>query len=693
MSSKQSCFKSLIISNVKHYIWIPLLAAFIALLTSVFPLYMSFNFVTGDSLYSYGIDENSFYFLVMPLNIVLAATGMISAMFLTKYNDAVSSVSFMHSLPTTRTRLFFVNLISAAIHGLIPVLVTFLIFLGSLSYGVELSWILKTVGPAYIIFLLFYSITYFVSTLTGVTFVKPVFAGILMLLPMFIEMFIDTLCNEHLFGFAGDRFSIFEEYLYLSDYDLRTPLSLIYVGLAVFFLAMSLLIYKKRNLENSGDVIAFPFLIPVFNTAFGFCSGILGYYYLYLFWGTENIFFMIIFCAIGVFIANAIANKKLKFKGTLKPLLINLGLIIVLVAVFVFDITGFENRIPSIDKVKSVKILNWEENGGGYDRINNEYVSYTKIDTYKPEFTNKEDIEKIKSLHSKFIELKSDEEYHVVYDTIEFEYTLENGTKLKREYYFNEYTKDKLDNELNELYNTDVYRKSQYPIIDGTEKEYKGIVVNTIGKPKFIDGNVSYTSNILAYDKELTSDISIEFSYDYEFLADSDEFKKILEALTLDRESISYEQISANRECGDLTQIEVIYKVPVITEHGKKAYVMETDVYNINKGDINTYKVLEELELIESFDLSIVTHCVAKVYSEDYEKRETDNTFVENENEFYSEKNIEELYDFALTGIDEYSDNDDNYVVELNFYCNDERLFGQRYVCDKSLVPKMFKRK
>ena len=594
MSLKQSCFKSIIKSDLKRSWWISALATIIIFMSSTSQL---FNY-SNTNYYYFGKFETALDFVENTFgnHVIGMIVSAFVVLYLFTYINKVNSVSFFHSLPTTRNSLLAAHLTSSFILVVSPMLINTIISFFTIGRGIKASWILVSFALYLVYCLVILSVTLFVVMLTGVSLASGIFTIVLVFLPLFIFMFVSELCSDYLYGFAG--VDVFEEfllkYIYLAPEKLMSASVIIYVCLTVVLFALCFFIYNKRHLENYGEVIAFPNLKGLFKVLFAICSGVLSYYYFESFWGISSILTMFVFGILGVIIANMLANKKITLKGVLRPLLVTVASILLLFVAFFFDIFGFEKRIPDIDDIEYVDIsgLYWED----YEYVQSDIfdqgsVRVNKKDPYIPHFKSKEEVQLFLDLHKYAVDHQKENDdwdddiitpsYRITERrSFDFEYTLKNGKKMQRSYYLPVAEMEALTSK---IYSTDTYRKWKYPVLDGTEKIYKSVGIR---------------------------DVRTYYNDDYiRISAQEENAKRIIEAVTKDRENIMYDRMQTN-DYGTVMTVELNYTLTYVSDEGKEHQIEHSDNYAISKYDVNTWALLEELNLfgdnrmIESDDIS-----------------------------------------------------------------------------------------
>lgn len=670
MNSKQSCFKSIIKSDLRRSWWIGALATLFIFLSSTTFL---FNYYYDD-FYNYNYTTPASFANDVGTSFVIGIfLSAFTVLYIFSYLNKVNSVSFFHSLPISRNKLLLAHITSSAIIIFTPMLINTVISLFAVSRGVKTSWVLFAFAAYVVYTAVVFSATLVVSMLCGSSIAAGVFTPVLLLLPGFIFTFVNDLCEGYLYGFASSDFfgDFLENWFYLSTEKLYSPRVLVYIGYTAVFVALAFLIYKKRHLENHGEVIAFTGLKGLFKVLFGLCAGVIGYYYFDSFWSITSILTMFVFGAVGTVIAHMLSNKSFNLKGVLKPLLIVSGIVVVLFVTFFFDLFGYENRIPEADDVEYAEIYglyyeDYEYFDTGIYKANS--VRAVRVEQYKPYFKTKEEIALFLDLHKYAVEHKDENEnwdddfvtpryVNVERSYFTIAYHLKGGKVMKRDYYLPERDLKVLSGR---IYNTDTYRKWKYPILDGTEKEYISVSVK---------------------DKRTYFDSPIVFS------AETAQAKSLLEAIAKDRENIGYDRMLAN-EYGGMVEITVNYEVPYISEKGKIYYGDKQDTYAIGESDINTWALLNSLDVfgnerkIELADVKRATVSSVEYYTADdlysgdvYTMASSgeaasyvrDYDYKYNAQSFENASDIEALYNLYMTHHNDVPNKGEDYVV---FYLN-----------------------
>ena len=581
MSLKQSCFKAQIKSDMKRLWWMSALATLFMFLFTTVPL---MDYLNGYTVADFKVNMAFRYddvtqWLLQRLegNYIFALIfGGALSLGLFSYLNGVSSVTFNHTLPVKRNTLLAAHSVSALIFITIPIVFNAFVCVTSVWKYCSVKAIFINMGIYFVYSLLIFMIFTFVGMLTGNTVAQGIFSVVFILLPLFLTGFILTVCDAYLYGFVsgGILEEVLGKYLYLLPESLMGPKVLVYILLIGIFYALSMFAYNKCHLENYGEVIAFPKLKWLFKLSFGVCSGILGYYYCQAFWNLESILIMIVFGTLGVIVANMLSNKSFSLKGSKLPIIYNAAVVLLLFLIFNFDITGFESRIPDIEKIASVTNASMKYNGYVYGYIDDEYGhdGAYRTEYFNMSFTDKKDIQMFLDFHKKKIEQRdsgttprSGNISGIPYN-IELEYTLKNGKKMTREYIICD---DDVESFVKPFIQSSQYKKFRYPILDETQKEYTSIKV-------FVNDE-SGRDNTIGI-----------------FASNSTQLKTIVAALEKDISSMTFEQYLLKNNSTELYSVEVAYKVPARTNDGREVWIENTENYSVHFFNENTLKALEE---------------------------------------------------------------------------------------------------
>lgn len=381
MKLKASYFsisKPLILENLRRFWALPALAFLVYFLSGVFPVLMSYSRLNNMASY---IDmslknQQPFYMfahLIFPI---------VAAVVIFRYLQGISSVSVMHSMPFTRTKLYNSGFISGLILIVSPILLNGLILLAISKpvykmYGTEsgmminevnvfaradiLNWIWVSILIAVVI----YAVSVFAGIVTGnalMHFATAIWFNFLIpaLYAVFIAYFshflygFDTTGNWVEFGMKISPYlSVLQNQGHLGLYS-----TIYYLISAIVLFVITGFLYRKRNLEHATDSLAFGFMEPIICYLIAFLGmTLLGFYFQVL---GKSEFYMYGGLAAGTlifFIIGQMIVKKTPRVYNMRSLK-SLGIYALIAIVFIlglrFDFTGFEKRVPSPSKVQSM---------------------------------------------------------------------------------------------------------------------------------------------------------------------------------------------------------------------------------------------------------------------------------------------------------------------------------------------------
>lgn len=344
------------------------------------------------------VREGYYYLLGNAVPIVSLVYAILCAMAVWSYLYHPRSVSMMHSLPIRREVLFLTNLISGLAMMAIPYLVAgglgTLLFAccGGFDAWGTLATILAVIGQS----VTFFGLATFCAFLTGNIFALPV----LYFLLNFLAPLGDWLCNlfarGFLFGFTADysgtvdflcpmvyltrRLYVNSEYETVRDSALEyqnrlTSVTLenawliaAYAAAGLVFLTLAYLLYRRRESERAGDVVAVRVFRPVFRFGVAALSALLGGRLLYaLLWESFQAgdtftpvplaICLIVAGLIGYYAASMLLAKSLRvFRGSAVGALCLVAACVAFCAGMRYDLFGIERRIPDQNEITQLEI-------------------------------------------------------------------------------------------------------------------------------------------------------------------------------------------------------------------------------------------------------------------------------------------------------------------------------------------------
>lgn len=457
---------------------------------------------------------------VMPMLMAIAVPTVV-ALLLYNYVHSSKHGIFVHSIPVTRTA----NLVSGMAAGftlmLLPVIANAVILYAMTFFGysklLSLSsiayWVLANV---FIIFVMF-SVATFASFLTGNSFAQVVINALIHMFLPIIAATMALLSDTFLYGYSNSHTSFAElivEYTpivwiistFSDDHKavnvFSNPAACIYIVIAVAFYVLAMLLYKKRRIENCGEVAAFKVMKPILKytvTSFGAAAAFYILINTSVHWAAD-IAVTALVCAIIYFACEMILNKTLKvfhaYKGYFGFVA---GCAVVICFCAFTSVFGFETYVPDVSEIETATM----------------YTYYNEIMPVSSEEGSKEAVNKF---HKEFIKdipvfantySRNKIMHRESYEYINLEYALKNGKKVDRRYLV---SSDLCNSAISEMFAFTDYKRS----ISGIE--------------------------ILNIDNINNMDMNIELPYfNYSFALNEDA-KELLRAIEKDMQTITYDE-------------------------------------------------------------------------------------------------------------------------------------------------------
>ena len=387
--------------------------------------------------------------------------AILVAMFIWSYLHNSRSVGFMHSLSIDRTGLFVTNTLSGLAMLLIPYAVVggLMCLIAVCCGAMHVGAVLTTIAAVILETLLFFGMGTLCAAVTGHVIAVGAYYAILNFAVPVLDLLISTLAQEFIFGLnsSGSEFSLWFSPL-ISLYErvgvvynvdgvrmdlpeIENFLLIVVYGVAgIAMLALSWFLYRGRQSESAGDVVAFRWLRPVFRFGVSIvCALTLGRVLYELFWASlfrtgryADMLPMAVCMAIsgivGYYAASMLLEKTLRvFKGSLKGVGIVCAAVLALCFVVALDLFGVEKYIPNADSIEKVHISG--------------YLDMTCDAGKMPNLC-----QDVLELHQAIIDEKAyireydENRYYgsddpVRWRNIHFTYTLKNGSTVERYYY------------------------------------------------------------------------------------------------------------------------------------------------------------------------------------------------------------------------------------------------------------------
>lgn len=416
--------------------------------------------------------------------------GVLGAMAVFSHLYNARSANLFGSLPVRREGLFISHYLAGLSFTIVPNLAIFLLTLlveglgGYVYMDGLLFWLAVTCGECFF----FYTLAVFCGMFTGHILALPAFYAIVNMFAYGVTGLLYLTLDSFYYGFAGfspwveelvewltPAIALDERVWYAGDYVADTldgpvtgygfqgrtmqgmgtlgAYALVAVALAV----CAFLLYRARRLESAGDVVSVRPMRPVFQYGMAFCVGmVFGVGTTAMVGGGEYVLMaaILVWGVIGYFAARMLLDKSFRVFKKWKGAVAVAGVFAALFLVVGLDLTGYETRVPDAAGVKSVFVdgLSAVRFADGGDTV--------CLDIEDPG-----QIALLTAMHRAAVEDRSDEWHdgNTVGCRLELDYTLNDGSTLRRSYYVNIEPQER-DQEgaaawaLEQLYhNTDLY--------------------------------------------------------------------------------------------------------------------------------------------------------------------------------------------------------------------------------------------
>lgn len=321
--------------------------------------------------------------------------GVLCALAVWSYLCSSRSVGLLHALPIRREGLFVTNFLSGYAMLLIPFAVT-----GALSVLVTAAFglfdpaglavtVLAVLGESFF----YFSSATLAAFITGNLFAMPALYLLLHFLEAVLDLLLSSFAKGFLFGFCTDYTGLLEflsptvylidkvrvdaEYREITNYageyvrdeliSVRLEsawLIAVYALAGAALLALAFALYRRRQSERAGDVVAVGWMRPVFRYGGAALAALLGGQLLYgLFFNDEYfkvvplVLFMMVAGAIGYYAASMLLSKTFRvFAGSWRGLaLVAIGVVLAC-GLLKADVLRVADRVPEIDQVREVSL-------------------------------------------------------------------------------------------------------------------------------------------------------------------------------------------------------------------------------------------------------------------------------------------------------------------------------------------------
>jgi ABC-2 type transport system permease protein len=386
MKSDRLSFNIAIAKDTLRRCW-PLWAAYLVYLIITLPVsilsYIRMNTWVEDITWLTG-DLNS---RVMTLGIHQAEAaiviGMLTVMVLFGYLYNSRGNTLMNTLPVRRESMF----LTLYLTGLIPLLMcqfltmlmTALLTRGS---GISMQSYLIWFACSAFGMLFFYGFSCFCAMLTGNLIVLPAVYAVLNLTAFALESCVNSCVSTLVYGMPdgkGPWLAFLSPIVYIDhkvmtlvnpDYTVSfkgLPVLAAYALAGLFFAVIAMLLYRKRRMESVSDLVAIQVLKPIFRicmavgTAFVCGAFLFSSFFNTIVFGASAAWLMgvllVLGAALGWIAAEMLIRRSVRiFPMPWKGLAAVCACCILTVVIAEADLTGYEKRIPDLQKVENVSL-------------------------------------------------------------------------------------------------------------------------------------------------------------------------------------------------------------------------------------------------------------------------------------------------------------------------------------------------
>ncbi len=362
------------------------------------------------------------------------------------YNSRMCNA--LHAMPLRRERWFADHLLSGFLFFLIPSLVLSVLLASQLGtfWYLGFAWL----GALSLQYLFFFGLAVFSVFCAGNRLGMIAIYGIINFFSPLVQLFANSIYRPLLYGLS-ERMALktllcpfahllsFDDYWKIRMHDFSRDFAFdgftenwnylwIVAAIGVVLLALALLLYRRRALEDAGEFITFKPIAPLFLIIYTLCWSIFFTLFSSMFGVTSpengqlaSIAMMTLGAVIGFFTGQMFLRRTV---SVFKPKIIAGGAVLIVAFLASLLITkadpaGITTWVPRKDQVKSVT-----------------FSSSTYLRPDSPQFTDPEDIQKVIDIHHILVNSE-----HLsagsprVYTVATFSYTMADGSEKVRQYY------------------------------------------------------------------------------------------------------------------------------------------------------------------------------------------------------------------------------------------------------------------
>jgi len=373
----------------------------------------------------------------------------------------------LHTLPLRREGWFAAHTAAGILFSLVPTAVMTAVAVPlTLGHSLEGGWQMPFwfLLGANLQYLFFFGVGVLAILLSANRFGGAILYGVMNFASILVYYVMSTVFIPMLYGFVSDEapYVLFSPVVQMVEFDYlwveahkvagirygtyRLTENWWYLwtcaGIGAAALAGALLLYRRRDLERAGDLLAVKALEPVFQVVFSIvCATVFHFVAQGMFGYGENFVLLFVGLAAGWFFGRMLLKRSARVFGLRSWMglgVLALAVVLVLLGTWV-DILGLETKIPETDKIESVTLSQYRYSDHETDLV----------------LTAPEDIENIRFIHEAALEDRLENE-RILYDgkpvpTVELKdldwtrvqrstgvfltYRLKNGSTVTRYYH------------------------------------------------------------------------------------------------------------------------------------------------------------------------------------------------------------------------------------------------------------------
>ena len=453
--------------------WPVWLAYFVLMLAVTAANLPYFNMSGITDVFAYSVDYN---YSVISLGIGASqlnmVAGVVAAMTVYSFMYSSRTCGMINALPIRRETAY----ITAYITGLAPIVIAdvlsvLAVWLIAGQTGLLYTSSLWTLaGFVLLSGVAFYSFASFCAVLTGNVFVLPAVYVVLGCVAFVVIGAVGELLSDVIYGMASNflyngnaefayylsplvyvldskinirRVTVYDEKgdsLYTGEFSVQgLDVLAVYCAVGLALCVCAVLIYRRREMERAGDVVAVPALMPVFKYCMTFGTALLFSLLVY-----HNVLtnvpegfataviiaaLMLVGAAIGYYAAEMLMQKTLKvFNSKFTGLIVSCVILVLLTFAAELDVMGYETYVPAPEEIEKAEL--------------SAYGNETVV-------AEAENIAALINLHKDIIADKKLNEFAESRRYFDLTYTLKDGSIVSRSYRLSNDTEVLLDEDSN----------------------------------------------------------------------------------------------------------------------------------------------------------------------------------------------------------------------------------------------------